>query len=149
MLFHDPAGGRWSLRDGIRELQIGHAGFEQNVVQHILLGVGEIALGLFTEYRQRVDGLARAKNVSVRLLALGSHHAKLHHRGHVERGDEALKSHLKTLTLGWSFGASALAKQSVELLIGRAIVGVLSILLGLRRWRWRRCGFRSARELLL
>src|SRR3954452_2579143 len=48
MLLCEPAGGRRSLSDGIGELQIGHAGLEQNIVQHVLLGLGEIAFGLLT-----------------------------------------------------------------------------------------------------
>src|SRR3954470_3181309 len=91
MLWLDPADRRRPLCDRIRQLQISHAGFEQHILQHILLGVGEIAFCLFAEYRESVNSLTSTEDIGTGLLTFGSHQSELHHRGHVKRSDQALE----------------------------------------------------------
>src|SRR5215469_16766041 len=69
-------GGDVGHGDHAGELEEGHAGFEEDRVDHSGFGVVEVAFGLFFEDAEEVDGLLCAEDVDAGALALlgaGSH----------------------------------------------------------------------------
>src|SRR5271169_4678661 len=77
-------------RQSVRDLYIGHAYFVKAVLQKVLFGRSQVALGFVRQQGQSIDGLARADDVQARLLPLLVHQSQLQHRGHVQRCQEAL-----------------------------------------------------------
>src|SRR5580700_7076735 len=100
-------------RQGVGHFHIGHTHFVEAVLQKVFFGRGQVALGLFRNQRESIDGLPSAKNVNPRLLPLLVHQPHLQHSCHVERRQEALESHLKL------FGrASAQLNSRIQFLRG-------------------------------
>src|SRR6266850_8269365 len=136
-------------RDGVGQLEIGHAQFEQRALQHVLLARSQVSLGFLAQDAERIYRLARAHDVGAWLLAFGRHQAQLQHRRHVKRGHQALESHLVVLHGLAAFFTEQLVELFVRLLVGivlRALFGVGRRLrsTGLLRWR---CVSRRLRSL--
>ena len=57
------------MRDGIRNFKECHAQLEESALKQVFFLLREITLGLVFENAKRVDGLARADDVGLRVLA--------------------------------------------------------------------------------
>ena len=79
--------------EGLRDLQKAETELEESAREQGLFGGGEIAASLFVENAEHVDGLARAEDVDLRLLALLRAAAELQDGLHVDGLDELLEGH--------------------------------------------------------
>src|SRR5579864_7965457 len=120
-------GGAWLRRprERVGDFDVGHAQFVKTILQEVLFCVCEIAFGFFGDETERVDGLARADDIDLRLRALLSHQSKLHHGGHVKRGEEAFEGDLeifRRVAAFFDFGIQIFGRLAVR--------GSLRVLLG-------------------
>lgn len=81
------------MRERVGHFHVGHPQFVKTVLQKSLFFRSQIAFGFLGDHAECVDGLSRADQIDARLSALLMHHSELHHRGHIERGHEALEAH--------------------------------------------------------
>ncbi len=112
------------IGEQVGHLEIGHTQLVKYIAKRALLGGGEVALGLVAQDAEDVDGLARAHQVERRLFTLGRGQPELHQRGHVERGDELVESHLEVAGLIASSLLRQLLTDAVVHLLGRSSIGI-------------------------
>src|SRR5258707_9533204 len=67
----------------VRDLHVCHANFVEGILQEIFFGRSEVALGLFRQQAECIDGLSCANDIEARLATLLVHETELKHRRHV------------------------------------------------------------------